>query len=69
MTTLGTHAEDKQANKQQQTQRRNNDNVGYTRGRQTNKQQQTQHRDNDNFGYTRGRQTNKQTTTNTTQRK
>ena len=59
MTTLGTHAEDKQTNKQQ-TQHRDNDNFGNTRGRQTNKQQQTQHRDNDNFGYTRGRQTNKQ---------
>ena len=44
MTTLGTHAEDKQTNKQQQTQHRDNDNFGYTRGRQTNKQQQTQHR-------------------------
>ena len=38
MTTLGTHAEDKQTNKQQQTQHRENDNFGYTRGRQTNKQ-------------------------------
>ena len=32
MTTLGTHAEDKQTNKQH----RDNDNFGYTHGRQTN---------------------------------
>ena len=40
MTTLGTHAEEKQTNKQQ-TQHRENDNFGYTRGRQTSKQTTT----------------------------
>jgi hypothetical protein len=40
MTTVGTHAEDKQTNKQH----RDNDNFGYTHGRQTYKKQQTTQR-------------------------
>jgi hypothetical protein len=82
MTTLGTHVEDKQTNKQQQTQHRENDNLGYTRGRQTNKhntetmttlgthaedkQTNTTQRQRQLWVHTR--KTNKQTTTHTTRR-